>query len=53
VKDSRNGLTVTKSAAFVVFLLLTMVSGCSVLSNSASFYRDHPPERIRWHEYTD
>jgi hypothetical protein len=42
-----------KNAAFVALLLLTLVSGCSVLNNSASFYRDRPPERIRWHEYTD
>ena len=42
-----------KKIAFLVFLLLTVVSGCSALSNSASFYKDHPPGRIRWHEYTE
>lgn len=42
-----------KNTAFLVFLLLTVISGCLVLSNSASFYRDHPPGRINWREYTD
>jgi hypothetical protein len=51
IRDMR--LTIMKNTAFLVFLLLTVVSGCSVLSSSESFYRDHPPGRIRWHEYTD
>jgi Prokaryotic membrane lipoprotein lipid attachment site len=42
-----------KKTAFLVFLLLTVVSGCSALSNSESFYRDHPEGRTRWREYTD
>src|SRR4029077_7745894 len=37
-----------------IFLLLLVISGCSsVLQNSATFYRDHPPGPIRWHEYED
>src|SRR5262249_1633851 len=44
-----------KHTTFLVLLLLTVVSACSsVLRNSASFYRDHPPStRINWHEYTE
>src|SRR5262245_37891878 len=44
-----------KNTTFLVLLLLTVVSGCSsVLRNSASFYRDHPPStHINWHEYTE
>ena len=38
---------------FLAFLLLTAVSGCcSVLSNSASYYQDHPPQRIHLREIT-
>lgn len=45
---------IMKTIALLVFLLLTVVSGCSTLSNSESFYRDHPPStHIRWHEYTE
>ena len=42
-----------KNTILLAFVLLTVVSGCSVLGNSASFYRDHPPGRIRWHEYSE
>ena len=36
----------------VIFLLITMVSGCSVLADSRNFYRDLPPRPINWREYT-
>ena len=52
--EGRKGLAIMKNTAFLVLLLLTVISGCSALSNSASFYRDHPPsQHINWREYTD
>ena len=43
-----------KYIRFFIFLLLLVISGCSsVLQNSETFYRDHPPGPIRWHEYED
>jgi hypothetical protein len=42
-----------KKTIILAFVFLTVVSGCSVLSNSASFYQDHPPGRIRWHQYSE
>lgn len=42
-----------KKFASIVFLLVTMVSGCSVLENSERFYRDHPLTDIYFHEYND
>jgi hypothetical protein len=42
-----------KYVRFSIFLLLVLISGCSVLQNSERFYRDHPPGPIRWHEYED
>jgi hypothetical protein len=54
VKDSRKGLAIMKKTAFLVLLLVAVISGCSALSNSASFYRDHPPsQHTNWHEYTE
>jgi hypothetical protein len=43
-------LTMKKIALFV-FLLITVVSGCSVISNSESFYKDIPRRPINWREY--
>ena len=40
-----------KKIALVIFLLMTIVSGCSVLAASRSFYGDLPPSRINWREY--
>jgi hypothetical protein len=42
-----------KKIAVFLFLLPILLSGCSVLRNSAQFYRDHPPGRIHWREYSD
>ena len=42
-----------KYIRFFIFLLLLVISGCSVLQSSETFYRDHPPGPIRWHEYED
>jgi hypothetical protein len=42
-----------KFIRFFIFLLLLVISGCSALQNSETFYRDHPPGPIRWHEYED
>ena len=36
-----------------IFLLLVVISGCSVLRNSERFYRDHPRGLINWREYED
>jgi hypothetical protein len=41
-----------KKIALFIFLLITVVSGCSVISNSETFYRDNPPPRIPLREYT-
>jgi hypothetical protein len=41
-----------KKIALSIFLLVMVVSGCSVLANSERFYRDRPPRAINWHEYT-
>jgi hypothetical protein len=41
-----------KKVALTIFLLVTVVSGCSVLANSERFYRDRPPSAINWREYT-
>ena len=41
-----------KKIALAIFLLVTVVSGCSVLNNSEGFYRDRPPRPINWREYT-
>jgi hypothetical protein len=40
-----------KKIALFIFLLLTVVSGCSVLVNSERFYGDRPPRPINWREY--
>jgi hypothetical protein len=42
-----------KKIALSIFLLITMVAGCSVMSNSARFYQDHPPRPINWRQYGD
>jgi hypothetical protein len=42
-----------RQLASIVFLLVIMVSGCSVFENSERFYRDHPLTDIYWHEYND
>jgi hypothetical protein len=40
-----------KYIRFLIFLLLLVIPGCSsVLQNSETFYRDHPPGPIHWHE---
>ena len=46
-------IVTVKYIRFFIFLLLLVISGCSVLQNSETFYRDHPPGPIRWHEYED
>jgi len=44
-------IVTVKYIRFFIFLLLLVISGCSsVLQNSETFYRDHPPGRIHWHE---
>ena len=49
-----SGVVTVKYIRFFIFLLLLVISGCSsVLQNSETFYRDHPPGPIRWHEYED
>jgi uncharacterized protein YceK len=41
-----------KEIALFMFLLITVVSGCSsVISNSESFYKDIPRRPINWREY--
>jgi hypothetical protein len=42
-----------KKIALSVFLLVVLISGCSVLANSERFYRDRPPRAINWREYSD
>jgi len=42
-----------KKFVLSIFLLVTVVSGCSVLANSERFYRDRPPRAINWREYSD
>jgi hypothetical protein len=37
-----------KKIALFIFLLVTTVSGCSVLANSERFYRDNPRRPIDW-----
>ena len=41
-----------KKAAWLLFLLANLVSGCAALQNSASFYQDQPRRPINWREYT-
>ena len=49
-----SSVTVTvKYMKFFIFLLLVVISGCSVLQNSERFYRDHPRGLINWREYED
>jgi hypothetical protein len=48
---ARQGLT-RKKVALLLFLLANLVSGCTVLHNSASFYQDQPRRPINWREYT-
>jgi hypothetical protein len=57
-RNQRNGVVarqelLMKRIAVSIFLLVTMVSGCSVLANSERFYRDRPPRAINWREYGD
>jgi hypothetical protein len=35
-----------------LILVMTVVSGCSVLVNSEKFYGDRPRRPINWREYT-
>jgi hypothetical protein len=42
-----------KKLVVFIILLVTAVSGCSVLANSERFYRDNPPKPIYWREYAD
>ena len=48
-----SGVVTVKYIRFFIFLLLLVISGCSVLQSSETFYRDHSPGPIRWHEYED
>jgi hypothetical protein len=41
-----------RKAAWLTILLVHLVSGCTVLQNSASFYKDQPRRPINWREYT-
>lgn len=43
---------ITKRTALLFFLLMTVVCGCAVLSNSARFYQDRRPGPINWRQYT-
>lgn len=48
---ARQELTMKEIALFI-FLLTTVVSGCSsVISNSESFYKGIPRRPINWREY--
>jgi hypothetical protein len=42
-----------KKIVALTFLLTIMLSGCSVLANSASYYREHPLGPDNWREYTE
>jgi catalase len=39
-----------KKLAAIFFLLVTMVSGCSVLANTERFYRDHPLPMVQYND---
>ena len=41
-----------RKAGCLLFLFVHVISGCAVLNNSASFYRDQPRRPINWREYT-
>ena len=41
-----------RKAGCLLFLFVHVISGCTVLNNSASFYRDQPRRPINWREYT-
>jgi hypothetical protein len=41
-----------RKAICVLFLLIYLISGCTVLHDSASFYQDQPRRPINWREYT-
>jgi hypothetical protein len=41
-----------KKSSWLFFLTMTVLSGCSVLYNSAHFYQDIPVRPINWREYT-
>ena len=38
--------------AVLAFVLGTLFSGCTVLSDSAEFYKDRRPGPINWRQYT-
>ena len=42
-----------KKIVLLTFLLITMLSGCSVLANSDRYYREHPQGLDNWREYTE
>ena len=49
-----SGIVTVKYIKFFILLLLVVISGCSVLQNSETFYRDHPRGGpINWREYED
>jgi hypothetical protein len=48
---ARQNITMRKTAV-LMFLLVNIVSGCTVLQNSASFYENQPRRPINWREYT-
>jgi hypothetical protein len=48
IRDKRN----TSTAILFSCLLVSVVSGCAVFRNSASFYQDIPRRPINWREYT-
>jgi hypothetical protein len=41
-----------KKSSWLFFLTMTILSGCSVLYNSARFYQDIPARPFNWREYT-
>jgi hypothetical protein len=51
VRAHNKELTVVK-VTLIIFLLVTMVSGCSsVVSNAESYYQNIPRQPINWREY--
>jgi hypothetical protein len=40
-----------KKIVLSLSLLITLLCGCSVISNSEEFYKDMPRRRINWREY--
>lgn len=41
-----------KKVAWLIILVVNLISGCTALHNSASFYQNQPRRPINWREYT-